>query len=266
MPTANINGTTIAYREMGSGLPIILLHGFPHDSTMWDEQLAALSTSYRVIAPDLRGFGQSGFGQPFSIESLADDVHALLQSLGAVPCVLGGLSMGGYVALAFARKYPKALKGLLLMDTRAAGDTPETRQQRDKSIETVKTEGARSIAKQMLPKMLTAATLADQPELAKQVMSMMESCPPQAMTAALIAMRDRPDMSDELPSIACPTLVIVGDADAVTPVAMAEAMQKAIPNSTLKIITGAAHLSPTEQPEQVNRAISDFLKGLPTAG
>lgn len=259
MPTANINGTTIAYRERGQGAPLVLLHGFPHDSTLWDEQLDALSATHRVIAPDLRGFGQSGSGAAFTIESLADDVHRLLESIGALPCVLGGLSMGGYVALAFSKKYPAALSGLVLVDTQSAGDTPEARQQREQSMQLAQSSGSRAIAQQMLPKMLTPRTIAEQPDLARQVTTMMENCPPQTIVNAQAAMRDRPDRTADLPSIACPTLIIVGDGDKITPPAVAQKMREAIPNARLAVIADAAHLSPLERPEEVNEALREFL-------
>src|SRR5688572_5793193 len=119
MPERNVNGTTIAYEEKGQDTPLVLLHGFPLDSRIWKEQVASLSDRFRVITPDLRGFGRSKSNEPFTMESLADDVHALLADIGALPAILGGLSMGGYVALAYAKKYPTDLLGLMLIDTKA---------------------------------------------------------------------------------------------------------------------------------------------------
>src|SRR3954471_23585478 len=113
MPTRQINGTTLSYTDRGSGPAVVLLHGFPHDSRIWDDQAADLSDHFRLVLPDLRGFGQSRSESPFTMESLADDVHALLESLGVLPVVLGGLSMGGYVTLAYARKYPQDLRGVV---------------------------------------------------------------------------------------------------------------------------------------------------------
>lgn len=113
------------YTEKGSGVPLVLLHGFPVDCRMWDAQVRELSTHCRVITPDFAGFGQSAGSSPFTIPGMADDVHALLQSLKAFPCVLGGLSMGGYVAMNYARKYPADVSGLILLDTKDAADTAE---------------------------------------------------------------------------------------------------------------------------------------------
>jgi pimeloyl-ACP methyl ester carboxylesterase len=229
---------------------------------MWDAQVERLSDQYRVIAPDLRGFGRSLRHDPFTIESLADDIHLFLEQLGAVPCVLAGLSMGGYVALAHAQKYPSDLRGLILVDTKAAGDSDEGKKGRQKMIDLVRLSGAQAVSEQMLPKMLAAGTLQNRPDVVKSMRSMMESCSTQTIEHALAAMRDRPDRTDELPSITTRTLVIVGDADVITPPDVAESMAKAIPNAKLEAVRGAGHMAPMEQPEQVNRAIERFMAGL----
>src|SRR5437870_4244544 len=133
---------TLHYDQAGRGLPLALLHGFPLDSRVWAKQRAALADQCRVITPDLRGFGKSTSDQPFSIESQADDVHAWLKQIGALPGVLGGLSMGGYVALACAKKYPADLRGLILIDTKADADTPDGKQAREKMIDLVRQKGS----------------------------------------------------------------------------------------------------------------------------
>src|SRR3954468_9117156 len=153
MPTQNINGTTLSYSERGAGPALVLLHGFPLDSRVWEAQAADLSNRFRVITPDLRGFGQSKSDTPFTMESMADDVHALLKEIGALPAVLGGLSMGGYVALAFAKKYPSDLRGLLMIDTRAEADTSEAKEKRNKMIQLVRDKGSKAVSDEMLPKM-----------------------------------------------------------------------------------------------------------------
>lgn len=227
---------------------------------MWDAQVGEFASRCRVIAPDLRGFGQSKSDSAFSIEDLADDLHHTLGSINALPCVLAGLSMGGYVALAYARKYPTDLRGLMLVDTKAEGDNPQQREGREKSIELVRREGAKAIADQMLPKLVAEDTPRTRPAVASAVRRMAEACPPKTIEHALAAMRDRPDQSDLLPSIAVPTLIIVGDADVITPVAMAESMRKQIPDSRLAVITGSGHMAPMEQPAQVNQAMGRFLR------
>src|SRR5688500_1730217 len=159
----------LPYTDKGKGRPLVLLHGFPLDRRMWDAQVERLSGHYRVIAPDLRGFGQSRRSDPFTIESLADDLHLFLEQLGALPCVLAGLSMGGYVSLAHAAKYPADLRGLILIDTKADADTDEGKKGRAKMIELVKKSGAKAVADQMEPKMLAPGTIQSRPDVVKSL-------------------------------------------------------------------------------------------------
>src|SRR3954471_8710967 len=173
MPARTINNTALHYEEWGEsgkGTPLVLLHGFPLDGRVWGAQRKSLSDRCRVIAPDLRGFGKSAPAtSPFTMESLADDVHALLAEIGALPCVLGGLSMGGYVALAYVKKYPGDLKGLALIDTRAEGDTPEGKEGRGKMIDTARgPAGAKAVADQMMPKMVAAEAQDHRPDLVRR--------------------------------------------------------------------------------------------------
>jgi 3-oxoadipate enol-lactonase len=265
--TQAVNGVTLSYEERGTDKPgrppVVLLHGFPLDSRMWEAQLPVLADAgRRVIAPDLRGFGKSKSDTPFTLESLADDVHALLTAIGASPCVLVGLSMGGYVALAYAKKYAGDLRGLALVDTKAETDTAEGKQGRQKMIDLVRKEGSKAIADQMLPKMLAKDAAEQRPQQAQSLRRIMEACPPKTIEHALAAMHDRPDRSGELASIKVPTLVIVGESDAITPPNVAEAMKQKIPNAQLVVIKGAGHMAPMEQPEQVNRALKAFLEKL----
>jgi 3-oxoadipate enol-lactonase len=258
MPQRNVNGTTLHYQEQGTGKPLVLLHGFPLDSRIWREQIAALSDRFRVIAPDLRGFGQSKSAEPFTMESLADDVHALLAEIGALPCVLGGLSMGGYVALAYAKKYPTDLRGLALIDSKAEADTAEGKAGRDKMIELARSQGAKAVAEQMMPKMLAPDAERSRPQVKRELEQIMSAQSPLTIEHALAAMRDRADMASHLPSIAVPALVIVGEHDTLTPPAGAEKMSAAIPKSTYVVIRGAGHMSPMEQPQQVTDALRRF--------
>lgn len=229
---------------------------------MWNAQIENLSQRYRVIAPDLLGFGESRSTDSFTIESLADDVHRLLEKLAALPCVLAGLSMGGYVSLAFAKKYPSDLRGLSLIDTKADADNPQAKEGREKMIELARTSGATAVAGQMMPKMLAPGTLQNRPEVVKSLRTLMEECPPLTIQNALAAMRDRPDRTGELSAIKVPAVVIVGDADAITPPDVAEKIAKAIRSAKLEVIRGAGHMSPMEQPEQVNQAIERFMSAV----
>src|SRR5688500_12004506 len=258
MPQRGVNGATLNYEERGTGTPLVLLHGFPLDSRIWREQIAGLSDRFRVITPDLRGFGQSKSNEPFTMESLADDVHALLADLQALPCILGGLSMGGYVALAYAKKYPTDLRGLALIDTKAEGDTAEGKAGREKMIELARSQGTKAVAEQMMPKMLAPDADKTRPQVKRELDQIMNAQTPLTIEHALAAMRDRPDLVTSLASIAMPTLVIVGEHDAITPPTGAEKMNKAIPKSTYVVVRGAGHMSPMEQPQQVADALRRF--------
>src|SRR5688500_18531358 len=136
----------LPYTDRGRGDPVVFLHGFPLDRRVWDAQAAKLSDRHRVIAPDFRGFGRSANDEPFTIESLADNIHTFVDQLVAKPCVLVGLSMGGYVALAYAKMFPEDLRGLVLVDTKAEGDTAEGKAGRQKMIELVRSSGATAVA------------------------------------------------------------------------------------------------------------------------
>jgi len=262
MAEQQIDKPTIVYSDRGSGTPLVLLHGFPLDRRMWDAQLRELSSQCRVIAPDLPGFGKSKSDQPFTIESLADDLRAWLLELHLLPCVLGGLSMGGYVALAFAKKYADDLRGLLLIDTRAEGDTSEAREGRAKMIQLVRASGSSAVADQMIGRLLSSGTLEHRPAIAKKLRRIMEQCPAQTIEHALTAMRDRPDRTAELAAITVPTLILVGDADAITPPSVAQAMHQRIAGSEMRIVSGAGHMSPMEQASQVNQAIEQFIQSI----
>lgn len=263
MPQRSVNGTILSYQERGAGKPLVLLHGFPLDSRIWREQIAALSDRFRVIAPDLRGFGESESDERFTMASLADDVHTLLAGLGALPCVLGGLSMGGYVALAYAKKYANDLLGLALIDTKAEGDTTQGKEGRQKMIELVRSQGSKAVAEQMMPKMLAPDADTPRPHVKRELNEIMNAQSPLTIEHALGAMRDRPDFVADLPSLVFPTLVIVGEHDAITPPAAAEGMSKAIARSTYVVVRGAGHMSPMEQPQQVTDALRRFAQSAP---
>ena len=262
MPHLSINKVNLFYHEAGHGMPVVLLHGFPLNSQIWKHQVHDLSSICRVITPDFRGFGHSYDDKPITIQFLAEEIYLLLSHLKALPCVIAGLSMGGYVALAYERLYASTLRGLMLIDTRAANDDTQGRAKRDAMIELARTAGSSAVAEKMLPNLLSAGTIQSHPGIAAEVKSMMENVPAKTIEHALAAMRDRPDYRPGLAKIAAPTLIIVGDSDALTPPSFSEEMHKSIRGSRLSIINGAGHLSPLEQPQQVSRVIRDFLKVL----
>lgn len=252
--------TTIAYRERGSGDPVVLLHAFPLDHEMWRPQLEALSNSYRVIAPDYPSFGESGdAGEALTIPKLADILADFLQEIGISEAVIGGLSMGGYVALSFAHRQPQRLRGLILADTKAEADDDAARANRDKMITLAQTQGSSGVIDALLSKLLSPDTLRSEDETVKTIQRIGSRQGAPAVAAAILALRDRPDATPFLEHIVVPTLVIVGEHDAITPPASAENLVKRIANATLATIPGAGHLSNLEAPEAFNQAVRQFL-------
>jgi 3-oxoadipate enol-lactonase len=240
----------LARDDRGDGPPLVLLHPFPLDRRVWP--IAELARRHRVIAPDLRGFGQSALEAPYQITDAADDLAQLLDELGLERAAVGGLSMGGYVALAFADRHPDRLSALLLADTKAGPDTPEARRGRDASMELVRTSGVAAFVEGQIPKLISPragqAVRARARELGQQSA--------EAVLAALAALRDRPDRRAELPRITCPTIVLVGEDDVVTPPAEAEAMVAAIPGARLRRLPGLGHLTALEDPAAFVSAVT----------
>ncbi len=260
-----VAGGWLEYDDVGRGRPVVLLHAFPLARQMWRPQLEALQANYRVLAPDLRGFGGSApFAGPPSLEAMADDVAGLLDALVGVrePVVLGGLSMGGYVGLAFVRKHAGRLRGLILADTRAEADSAEGKANRDRLIALAQKQGTAALAGAMLPKLLGDSTRSGRPAVVEEVRRIASAQPAAGVAAALQAMRDRPDSTLLLGQIRVPTLVVVGSEDGVTPPPVAEAMTQHLPDARLAIIQGAGHLANLEQPEAFTAAVESFLKAL----
>ncbi|MBX3264685.1 MAG: alpha/beta fold hydrolase [Labilithrix sp.] len=252
--------------EAGSGVPLVLLHPFPFTADVWEGEIEAFSTRRHVIAPSLRGFGRTApFDEsvPPSIDAMADDVAALLDALEVTsPAVVGGLSMGGYVALAFARRHPERLHALLLADTRAEPDDAEAREKRDASIARVEREGTGAFVDGMLANVVGETTRASRPEVMKRLRDLMASVPAPTIAKALVALRDRPDARPDLATIRVPTLVVVGTEDTVTPPSVAEAMASVIPRATLALLPGAGHLTNVETPAAFHEAVERFLAPL----
>ncbi len=256
-----IGGVEVAWEEAGRGTPVVLLHAFPLNRRMWAPQVKELSARWRAIAPDFRGHGESGVAEEDStMERLAEDVSELLDHLTLERVVLGGLSMGGYVALAFFRRWPERVAALILADTRAGTDTEEGRQGRYETAELAEREGSAAIAERMVSKLLAPMTHERKPEVVTAVREMILEATPAGIARALRGMAARSASFDLLPQIKCPALILVGEHDSLTPPADSEAMAQAIPNSTLVRIPDAGHLSNLEQPEKFNVALSSFLK------
>ena len=239
---------------------LVLLHAFPLNARMWDGQLALAETGWRVIAPQLRGF-DGGAGDPAaaSVDDYAGDVIDLLDGLHVHQAVIGGLSMGGYVAFAILRLAARYVQGLILADTKSPADTPEGVAGRERLIALVQQKGPSAIADEMIPKLLGKTTLETRPVVVDAVRAIALSSSADAIAGALRAMKTRPDSTPLLASIHVPSLIVVGDEDTLTPPAASEEMQRAIAGSELVRIPQAGHLSNLEQPERFTAALAAFL-------
>ncbi len=265
MSIARVRGIELAYEVAGTGSPVVLLHGFPFNRTLWREQLEALSERYRVITIDLRGHGETAATPaPATMEEMAGDVAALLDELRIARIVLGGLSMGGYVALAFYRLFPERVRALILADTRPQADTEQARLTREETAVRALSHGMHTIADAMLPKLLAPSTQDERPEVVARVREMIMNTDPQGAASALRGMAVRSDQTELLREINCPTLIIVGNLDLITSPADAELMNREIRGSRLEVIAGAGHVSNIERPAEFNRALENFLRALET--
>lgn len=231
---------------------------------MWDGQLAALSSHAHILSPDLPGFGDSPISDTsYTVERYAEDCAAVLDALDILePVIIGGLSMGGYIALAFARLFPERVRSLLLLSTRAGADTAEGKANRDKAIAGVKEHGASAVTESMYPKFLAPAAYAELPAVAAQAKELMFAASPEGIIAGLSAMRDRPDSTPVLTSLKFPTLIIHGQDDQLIPPSEAEIMAAGIKGSQIHLIANTGHLPNMEQPEEFNSILSSFLSQL----
>jgi pimeloyl-ACP methyl ester carboxylesterase len=252
----------LAYDDYGPGPVVVLLHGFPLNRKIWSAQETTVGSMYRMIAPDLRGHGESAAPEGiYTMDAMADDVIELLDALQLTePVVLGGLSMGGYVALSLITRYPKRFRALMLMDTRAAADTPDAARNREELARAVETgRSTRHVVDAMLPKFFSEETRTRRAELIRPVREAMERSSPRGVAGALRGLAQRPDRTAALGSITVPTLVLVGAHDAITPPEESQKMAAALPNGELVVIPDAGHLAPYENPEAANDAILGFL-------
>jgi pimeloyl-ACP methyl ester carboxylesterase len=265
---AHLLDRTVRYHESGSGRACVLIHAFPLSADQWLPQLERVPPGWRLIAPDVRGFRGIGDVYPAigldraTMATHAADVLALMNHLDIDRAVVGGLSMGGYIALAVARVAPRRLDGLVLADTRAGADSEEGRAARDASMAKVRAEGVSAIADVMLPTLLGTTAQTEQPDLTLAVRALIERNTPEAVASALAAMKARPDSRDLLPQIACPTLVVCGEEDVLTPPAESHAMAAAIPSAELVLIPQAGHLANLESPMAFTAALNGFLSRL----
>lgn len=257
-----IGDATLNVEESGAGRPLLLVHGFPLDHTMWREQIETLSARMRVIAPDLRGFGHSRgpIGDVLTMDQLADDLAALLDAMEIrEPIAFCGLSMGGYVGWRFAARYGDRLWRLIQCDTRAAADSPEAARGRRETADRVLREGAVVAADAMKGKLFHPDTVRHNADIVAAMESVMLATSPQTIAAALRGMAERPDSTERLPQIQTPTLVICGEKDGISPPAEMRQIAASLPHATFVEIPRAGHMAPLECPAAVNAAILEFL-------
>ncbi len=260
---ATINNVQLAYDDHGIGLPVIFLHAFPLNRRMWEAEMMALlgEARYRLVALDWRGFGESEITDGISTMGLfASDVAGLMDALGIQNAILCGLSMGGYAAFAFLRKYPQRVAGLILADTRPGVDTPEAQANRENIARIAETQGTGAIADLQVPRLLSEYTRQHHPEVELRVRQLIDEATPQGIAAASRGMVQRADSTELLAGITFPTLVIVGEQDALIPPAVTQDYASRIPGAQFAVIPQAGHLSNIEQPEAFLQTIGGFLR------
>lgn len=251
-------------RDVGNGTPLVLLHAFPLSSAMWLAQREALAERFRVVTPDLRGFGGSPLGtaEP-SVDVMADDVAALLDAKGIDRAVVGGLSMGGYVTLAFCRRHPDRVLGVVLADTKATPDTETARADRLRIAERLEADKTVDVLlEELLPRLVGPTTMRQRALIYGRVRGLVQSAPPSAAAWAQRAMAARPDALESLAGLHAPALVVHGAEDEITTEDDARAMVEALPNAELTLVPRSGHLPPVEQPQLFNEAVGEFVAAL----
>lgn len=259
-------GIRTVYDASGQGTggdepPLLLVHGHPFDRTMWAPQTRAFGGTRQVVAPDLRGYGQTTVVPGVTrLDVFAADLAALLDHLGAWRAVLCGLSMGGQIVLEFHRLHPERVAGLVLADTFAQGETPQGRKDRNDRADALLRDGMSGYAHEALASMVAPATVRERPDVAAHVLRMMLGAPPEGAAAALRGRAERLDYTELLGRVEVPALVVVGSEDVFTPVADARYLHDRIPGARLAVVEGAGHLPNLERPEEFNRAVAGLLE------
>lgn len=259
--------TSCSWRLTFGSMPhaLLFIHGFPHDGSLWEPQINDLSDVAIPIAPDLNGFGRNAgaLSHTITMEEHARDLKMLLDERGIDRVVLCGLSMGGYIAMAFLDLFPDRVKGLILCNTRANADDTDGKKGREELAEEVMRKGTAVIARGMLPKMLSEHTRKERPEAALKIEAMMERQPPEGIAASSRGMAQRPDRTAWLKNVNVPTLIITGSADRVMELSTSTTMHEAIEGSRLVVIEEAGHLSNVDAPAEFNAAVREFLQRIP---
>ena len=259
----NADDISLYYQLSGdaSGTPILFIHGFPLTGQMWEPAIAELPEECFCIVPDLRGLGESQARDGTSMTTYADDLAELLDAVGEKrPVIVVALSMGGYIAFELFRRHRDKVKALVLVDTRANPDSADARAGRMKMIDNVKANGSKAVADAMIEKLFAPEV---DPELKQEWHEIMAQQPPEGVIGALQAMADRPDSAPTLAKIDCPTLLLVGEHDVITPPDVHREMQAAIRGSRLEVIADCGHMTPVEKPDEFNKILGEFIDSLP---
>ena len=258
-----MDNTTLAYDDNGSGQPLLLIHGFPLNRTMWRPQIEALTRAgYRVITPDLRGFGESRMTSAVvNMSSYADDIVALMDHLHLPQAVIGGMSMGGYVLLNLLERYPERVAAAIFIVTKAGADDAAGKGKRTALAATTASEGMKPVLEVFRNILFAPATLTAHPELVAEVASSISATDPRGAAAGLIAMRERKDYLPLLGAIRQPALVIGADQDQVMPIDHSRAIADGIADAQLSILQGGGHMVNLEQPDEFNAVLKEFLAG-----
>lgn len=260
----NVNNFNLSYDDVGEGsLPIIFLHGYPFDKTMWKGQLDFLKSSYRVIACDIRGFGKSTDEEStLSIDLFGNDLIQFMDNLNIDKAIVCGLSMGGYIALNVMERFPSHFEALILCDTQCIADTTEGKEKRYKIIEEIEADGVTDFNEGFIKNVFHKDSITNKTELVEQLRSVVFSNSKKIITKGFTALAEHSETCSTLSEIGIPTLIICGREDQVTPLAQSEFMNKHIKNSILHIIDNAGHVSNLEQPKEFNKYLSEFLTDL----
>jgi 3-oxoadipate enol-lactonase len=259
---ATINNTHIAFETFGnpSHLPVVFIHGFPFSKEMWKPQVEALKEKYFVVTFDVRGHGQSEVGDgQYTLEQFVDDLIELLDALQLQQVVLVGLSMGGYIALRAIERHPERIRALVLCDTKSEADTNENKIKRASQIKIIKAKGLKAFADGFLKAVFDEQTFSTNPDAIELIRNIINTNPSTGVCGTLIALAARTDTTESLSKIKVPTLILVGEHDALTPPSASQAMKENIPNSELHIIPNAAHMSNLENVSVFNQHLISFL-------
>jgi pimeloyl-ACP methyl ester carboxylesterase len=269
MEEAHVNGIVLRYVDRGprESVPVVFIHGFPFSHAMWDGQIDALSATYRCVAHDVRGLGQSDpADHQYTIEGHVDDLLGLLDRLGLDRVVCVGLSMGGYITLRALERAQERFLGAVLCDTRSEADTDEGKIRRFAGIRTVKSEGSRLFADTFVRAVFAPSSFETRPEAVAKIHGIISRTTPLSIAGTLLALASRTDTTASLTRITVPTMIIVGEEDTLTPPACSQAMHERIRGSELRIIPGAGHMTNLENPAAFNGALASFLRRISLTG